>query len=105
MSIGNNKFHKKESKPRIEFTENKAIELANIAGKYGFTDIKHAMFYRERVFTAEEYLELLGTYSDHIAIEENIRNEFFAKIANAINEAGGTITITDTMDLELARKA
>ena len=63
------------------------------------------MFYRERVFTAEEYLELLGTYSDHIAIEENIRNEFFAKIANAINEAGGTITISDTMDLELARKA
>ena len=62
------------------------------------------MFYRERVFTAEEYLELLGTYSDHIAIEESIRNEFFSKIGNAINEAGGTITITDTMDLELARK-
>ena len=92
-------------KRAIEFTEEKAIELANIAGKYGFTDIKHAMFYRERVFTAKEYLELLGTYSDHIAIEESIRNEFFAKIENAINEAGGTITITDTMDLELARKA
>ena len=29
----------------------------------------------------------------------------FAKIENAINEAGGTITISDTMDLELARKA
>ena len=99
-----NKFHKKESKPRSEFTEDKAIELANIAAKYGFTDIKHAMFYRERVFAAEEYLELLGTYSDHIAIEENIRNEFFSKIGNAINEAGGTITISDTMDLELARK-
>ena len=99
-----NKFHKKESKPRTEFTEEKAIELAAIAEKYGFTDIRHAMFYRERVFTAKEYLELLGTYSDHIAIEESIRNEFFAKIENAINEAGGTITITDTMDLELARK-
>ena len=83
----------------------KMMNAIDIAGKYGFTDIRHAMFYRERVFAAEEYLELLGTYSDHIAIEESIRNEFFAKIENAINEAGGTITITDTMDLELARKA
>ena len=53
---------------------------------------------------AAEYLELLGTYSDHIAIEEKIRNEFFRKIEAAINEHGGTITISDTMDLELARK-
>ena len=47
---------------------------------------------------------LLGTYSDHIAIEETIRNEFFSKIEEAINRHGGEITIYDTIDLQLARK-
>ena len=99
-----NRFHNRKSKPKIEFNEERASERAAIAAKYGFTDIRHALFHRERVFTAAEYLELLGTYSDHIAIEERIRNEFFRKIEAAINEHGGTITISDTMDLELARK-
>jgi len=75
-----------------------------IAGKYGFTDIRYALFHRERIFTAKEYIELLGTYSDHIAIEESIRTKFFGAIENAIDHHGGTITIYDTMDLQLSRK-
>lgn len=50
------------------------------------------------------YVELLGTYSDHIAIEEKIRGEFFAAIEAAINKYGGTFTVYDTIDLQLARK-
>ena len=50
------------------------------------------------------YVELLGTYSDHIAIEEKIRGEFFAAIEAAINKHGGTFTVYDTIDLQLARK-
>ncbi len=53
---------------------------------------------------AKEYIELLGTYSDHIAIEEKIRMEFFSKIQEAINKHGGSLTIYDTIDLQLARK-
>ena len=49
-------------------------------------------------------MQLLGTYSDHIAIEESERKIFFAKIEAAIERHGGTITINDTLDLELARK-
>ncbi|MCR5328410.1 MAG: class I SAM-dependent methyltransferase [Saccharofermentans sp.] len=86
------------------FTEDDAKAISLIPEKYGFTDIRLQLFYRERVFTAHEYTALLGTYSDHIAIEEKIRNEFFAKIEDAINRHGGRITISDTMDLELARK-
>ena len=81
-----------------------AIQRAQIAEKYGFVDIRHAMFYRTRTFSAKEYIELLGTYSDHIAMEEKIRTEFFAKIEETINQYGGTITIYDTIDLQLARK-
>ena len=99
-----NKAYDIKSGTKKWFTEEKAKELSQIPAKYGFTDITYKLFYRERVFTAEEYTQLLGTYSDHIAIEETIRNEFFSKIAAAINRHGGKIIISDTMDLELARK-
>lgn len=97
-------FYGKEPQKLTEYTEEQAEERANIALKYGFTDIKHALFYRTRAFSAEEYVELLGTYSDHISIEEKVRTEFFAAIAEAINAHGGVLTLYDTIDLELARK-
>lgn len=99
-----NKYYGVKSGTKEWFTEEKAKEISMIPAKYGFTDIKYHLFSRERVFTAEEYTQLLGTYSDHIAIEENVRRVFFAKIKDAINRHGGTITISDTLDLELARK-
>ena len=97
-------YHNKEPKPPVEYTGSQAHDRALIAEKYGFTDIGHKLYYRTRTFSAKEYIMLLGTYSDHIAIEETIRNEFFSKIENAINRHGGEITIYDTIDLQLARK-
>ena len=99
-----NKQHNIKSGTKKWFTEEDAKAISLIPEKYGFTDIKYFLFYRERVFTASEYTKLLGTYSDHIAIEESIRKVFFSKIEDAINRHGGTITISDTLDLELARK-
>lgn len=97
-------YYGKDIKSVTEYSEEQAKERAKIAEKYGFVDLKYAMFYRTRTFSASEYIELLGTYSDHIAIEEGIRTEFFAKIKEAINHYGGTFTIYDTIDLQLARK-
>ena len=99
-----NKQHNIKSGTKKWFTEEDAKAISLIPEKYGFTDIKYFLFYRERVFTASEYTKLLGTYSDHIAIKESIRKVFFSKIEDAINRHGGTITISDTLDLELARK-
>ena len=98
------KFHNKKREVLTEYSEEQAKERAMIASKYGFTDIKYALFHRERVFSGKEYIQLLGTYSDHIAIEETVRTRFFSKIEEAINSYGGTITIYDTIDLQLARK-
>lgn len=98
------KYYNKNRELLLEYTEEQAKDRAMIATKYGFTDIQYALFYRKRVFSAKEYIELLGTYSDHIAIEEKIREKFFSKIEEAINNHGGTITIYDTIDLQLARK-
>lgn len=87
-----------------EYTEKMAKERADIAKKYGFEDIQYEMFHRTRNFSAKEYVGLLGTYSDHIALEENKRIKFYSEIENVINEFGGQITIYDTIDLQLARK-
>ena len=87
-----------------EYSEQQAKEIALIAEKYGFTDIKYAMFNRTRTFLAKEYTSLLNTYSDHIAIDEPIRKEFYNEIENEINKNGESFTVYDTIDLQLARK-
>lgn len=87
-----------------EYSEEAAAQRAQIAAKYGFVDIQYHLYRRTRDFTAAEYVQLLGTYSDHIAIEEQTRGRFFREIEEAINRLGGTITIYDTIDLQLARK-
>lgn len=79
--------------------------ISNIASKYRFIDISYRLYHRTRTFTADEYTSLLGTYSDHIAIKETKRMKFFDEIRETINDNGGIITIYDTIDLQLARKA
>ena len=98
------KFYNKKPEAPTECDDAQALQRAKIAEKYGFVDIKYALFHRTRTFSANEYSTLLGTYSDHIAIEENMRIEFFSKIEEAINNHGGSITLYDTIDLQLARK-
>lgn len=98
------RFYEKKRSPQHFFTKEQAEKIAVTAEKYGFTDIRCHLFSRERIFTADEYIRLLSTYSDHIAIEGTVREEFFSKIAETINKHGGNITIYDTLDLELARK-
>lgn len=87
-----------------EYTEEKARKRAEIALQYGFAEVEHHVFQRTRDFTAGEYVQLLGTYSDHIAIEEKTRGKFFQEIEQAIDRMGGVITLFDTLDLQLARK-
>ena len=98
------KFYNKKAEQIREYSEEDAKERAYLAEKYGFSDIQYSLFYRTREFTAKEYVELLGTYSDHIAIDEEVRALFFKNIEDIINSMGGVIKIYDTMDLQLARK-
>ncbi|NBI06533.1 class I SAM-dependent methyltransferase [Senegalia massiliensis] len=87
-----------------EYSDENAKYISNIASKYGFEDLGYRLYHRTRDFTADEYTSLLGTYSDHIAIEEATRMKFFDEIREVINNNGGIITIYDTIDLQLARK-
>ncbi len=90
--------------PPKEYGAEDAEKTAGIAYKYGFQDIKYKLFYRTRSYSADDYTALLGTYSDHIALGEKIRTEFFSKIRDLIISYGGKITVYDTIDLQLARK-
>ena len=98
-------WYKKEPPAKLsEYTEEQAAARAKIAEKYGFTDTRYALFHRVRTLSAAEYRTLIGTYSDHITIEESIRERFFDAIEDTINRCGGSIRIFDTLDLQLARK-
>ena len=97
-------YYGKQPEPIREYTREQAAERAMIAEKYGFTSIKYALFYRTRVLSANEYRMLLGTYSDHIAMEESIREIFFDAVEETIRRHGGTITLSDTIDLQLSKK-
>ena len=97
-------YYKKQPGKLSEYTEEQAAARAAIADKYGFTDTRYVLFYRIRTLSAAEYRRLIGTYSDHITIEESIRERFFDAIEDAINRHGGSISIFDTIDLQMARK-
>ncbi len=97
-------FYHREPAPHKPYGEEQAQARAEIARRYGFRDIAWALFRRTRSFTAKEYITLLGTYSDHIVIDEPLRRAFFEQIEDTIERFGGEITIYDTMDLALARK-
>lgn len=89
---------------RPEFDEEQCKRIANIASKYGFEDITHKVYKRTRTFTPEGYTSLLGTYSDVISLENEIRIKFLDEIRDVISKKGGKITVYDTIDLQLARK-
>ena len=97
-------YYKKQPGKLSEYTEEQAAARAAIADRYGFTDAQYMLFHRVRTLSAAEYRKLIGTYSDHITIEESIRERFFDAIEDTINRYGGSISIFDTIDLQMARK-
>lgn len=93
-----------QSQTPKEYSEEDAKELAETAIKYGFTNTEYKLYHLTKDFTADEYMELLRTYPNHMAIEAINREKLFSGIYSAINKNGGIITVYYTMDLELARK-
>ncbi len=74
------------------------------APSYGFTDVEKQEFHSSREFTAEEYIEYLGTHCDHIEIDEPYRSKFFDGIKAAILKHQNRIEFQDTIILYLTQK-
>lgn len=69
-----------------------------------FANVETKIYRRKRVLTTEQYIGLLNTYSDHIALPDEIKKPFEQEMRNSIDAVGGSINIYDTVDLYLGIK-
>lgn len=82
-----------------------ASHVADEVDASGLFGSVHAVRYPWRgVYSAAEYVALLGTYSDHLQVEETRRRSLFAAIEARIDEHGGRIEVPYVLRLYLARK-
>lgn len=87
------------------YTMGQAQRRAEIAEQYGFTDVRAFLYERTRRYSSREYVQLLGTYSDHIVLPDRVRQPFFQRVEQTIDRFGGEIAIPDVIELQTARKA
>ena len=71
---------------------------------YGFTYLGETVFYGERVYTAEEYIEFIKTNADLITIKEESKEPFFGGVRDAIMRHGNKIELKDRFVLDLYQK-
>lgn len=77
-------------------------DLNSCLNENGYLDCVFKIYQDTRVFSADEYVGLLQTYSDHMALPPDVRTLFFEKINSAIKKYK-TIEIIDTVDLHMGR--
>lgn len=87
-----------------EDKERKYSSILNKIKEYGFINAELKLYHNTRRMTGVEYIELLNTYSDHLALENSIKTLLFDGIRTAIEEFGNEVVINDTVDLYLAKK-
>ena len=88
----------------IELIKKDCKKIENTIKSYGFKNCYSKLFFQTRIFTADGYISLLNTYSDHRAMPIKAKTALENGIADAINSFGGILHVYDTMDLYLARK-
>lgn len=71
---------------------------------YGFEELKCKVYQSQRIFTADEYVEHLGTHCDHIVLKEEYKNDFYEGIRAAIKRVGNRLIMNDEIVLYLCRK-
>ena len=86
------------------YKEAQAQQRAELALKYGFVEVSAKRYYRTRTYTTEEFIAYLATDADHLGLSETKREAFFNEIRKTMIRYGGTITMYDTIDLQIAKK-
>lgn len=72
---------------------------------YGFTDLNYQEWKKERVLSADEYVDYLaGTQVEHITLKEPYKTRFYDGIRKAVMKAGNQIKIMDTIALYITKK-
>lgn len=91
-------------KKRVEFSEKDCGARVQELLQYGFEKVESRLYRRARTLRTDAYIRLLNTYSDHRALDPELKERFEAAMRTALNEVGGSIRIYDTIDLYLAKK-
>ncbi len=66
---------------------------AQVAAAPGFTDAQTRLYRWTHGYTADAYVALLETHSDHIVLEQSRREQLLADVAATIDRHGGTIEL------------
>ncbi len=93
--------------PNLRLTEPDllASNVAQVTTADGFERPIHKRYYWEQEYTTEGYLDVLRTYSGHIALPDETRNGLLACIRDLIdNRYGGKITKAYLSRLTMARR-
>ncbi len=72
--------------------------------QYGFVDLERREYRKTREYNADDYVSLIGTHSDHIALKEPYKSKFYDGIRKVILDFGNKITLYDMITMYLARK-
>ena len=72
--------------------------------RYGFAFVEKQEFPGERVFTADEYVQYIGTHAGHITLKADAREPFFEGIRAAVLRHGNRLVMKETHVLYLYRK-
>ncbi len=92
-------------KKLTELTEADCEKKVSELKAFGFKDVTAKIYRRVRTLSAKDYINLLNTYSDHRALDSDIKAQFEKDMFGEITSVGGKINIYDTIDLYLGRKS
>lgn len=106
------KYYHKPYKEPIKLSENEYWEPSGIysgfrfkdLSVYGFTDILMKSYNLTNIFSADEYIAMLDTMSDHRSLLENDRNALYTGIKNVILNHGGFYEVKYFFQLYMGRK-
>jgi SAM-dependent methyltransferase len=93
---------KKNNQPIEEQIAERVKEI-EVSGCFGPVDVHR--FPWQKTYTVEQYLGLLGTYSDHLRQGTAASTAFYAGVAGVINRYGGMINKKYIAVLYMAQKA
>lgn len=91
-------------KTERENPQERYAKMITTIEKYGFVKVECRLYEQVREFTADEYIGLLSTYSDNIALLEPEKTQFFTEIRNVIYDFNNNIKVYDIIDLYLAKR-
>jgi len=73
--------------------------------EYGFKDITMKLYDYTKTYTADDYISLLDTFSDHISLPEENRKALYAGVKDIIQRHGGYHRVDYVFQLYMGRKS